>query len=84
MQLRSPYYWMHTVKSPMYVLEGEFGNWQGAVEVMARQNSNPNVSFIKVPNHDHFTVIAPLVELLAAQIVESKIRITEKALKALR
>jgi len=69
MQLRSPIYWMHCVKSPMYVIEGASGNWDGAIEIMAEQNSNPNIQFFKIAGHDHFSVIGPIAEKLAGQIV---------------
>ena len=84
MRLRSPIYWMHCVKSPMYVLEGESGNWDGAIEVMANQNSNPKIQFFKIAGHDHFSVIAPLAEKLAAQIVNGQINLTQQALQGLR
>lgn len=84
MRLRSPIYWMHCVKSPMYVLEGEDGNWDGAIEVMAKQNSNPKIQFYKIAGHDHFSVIAPLAEQLASQIVQGQINLTQQSLQGLR
>ncbi|AMV34942.1 Prolyl oligopeptidase family protein [Pirellula sp. SH-Sr6A] len=84
MRLRSPIYWMHCVTSPMYVLEGEEGNWDGAIEVMAKENSNPRIHFYKIAGHDHFSVIAPLAELLASQIVKGQIDVTQQTLQGLR
>lgn len=78
MRLRSPIYWMHCVKSPMYVFEGEDGNWDGAIEIMADENSNPMIQFLKIPGHDHFSVIAPLAEMLASQIVAGQINVTQE------
>lgn len=84
MALRSPLYWLHRVKSRMYVFEGaENGNW-GAVQLMAGKNSNPQIQFFKVPGHDHFSVIAPLAEKLAGQIVKGQVNVTQQSLQGLR
>lgn len=84
MRLRSPIHWLHCVKSPMFVLEGEDGNWDGAIEVMANQNSNPKVQFYKIAGHDHFTVIAPLAEKLAEQIIRGQVNMTLQTVDGLR
>ncbi len=84
MRLRSPIYWMHCVKRPMYVIEGDQGNWHGSIEFMAAANTNPNLHFFRVDGHDHFTVIAPVAELLAQQIIDRKIKLTKKLLAELK
>lgn len=84
MQLRSPIYWMHSVQTPMYVLEGEDGNWDGAISLMAAANTNPKIQFFKIAGHDHFTVISPLAEKLAAQIVAGQVDVTPAMLQGLR
>jgi hypothetical protein len=77
MALRSPLFWLHCVESPMYVFEGaQNGNWD-AVQLMIDGNSNPNIQFFKVPGHDHFSVIAPVTEELADQIVKGQINVTQ-------
>ena len=84
MVLRSPIEWLHSVQTPMYVFEGaENGNWD-AIQPMVDQNSNLQIRFFKIPGHDHFSVIAPLAETLAQQIVQGKIDITEQTLQGLR
>lgn len=83
MRLRSPLYWMHCVKSPMFVIEGEQGNWDGAIKLMSQENANPNLRFLKVPGHDHFSVIAPVAEVLAQQIVEGEIDVTQQTVNSL-
>ena len=84
MVLRSPLYWLHCVKSPMYVFEGaKNGNWD-SVQLMVDENSNPNIQFFKVPGHDHFSVIAPLTEKLADQIVKGQVNVTQLSLQGLR
>ena len=84
MVLRSPIFWLHCVKTPLYVFEGaRNGNWD-AIQLMVDQNSNPNIQFFKVPGHDHFSVIAPLTERLADQIVSGQINITQDTVRGLR
>ncbi|MDM8552669.1 prolyl oligopeptidase family serine peptidase [Desulfobacterales bacterium HSG2] len=84
MVLRSPIFWLHCVKSPMYVFEGaENGNWD-AIKMMIDVNSNPKIQFFKVSGHNHFSLIAPLVEKLADQIVKGQVNVTQQSLQGLR
>ena len=81
--LRSPIFWLHSIKSPMYVFEGaENGNWD-AIQIMADRNSNPNVHFFKVPGYHHFSVIAPLAETLSEQIINGQINVTQQTINQL-
>lgn len=85
MNLRAPISWLHCVKSPMYVIEGaNQGNWDGSIDVMASENSNPKIKFFRVSGHDHFSVIAPVAEKLADQIGKGKVEVTKEMLKNLR
>ncbi|OYP38557.1 alpha/beta hydrolase family protein [Rhodopirellula sp. MGV] len=84
LRLRSPIYWLDQIKNPTYVIEGEEGNWDGAIEVMADANTNPKIQFFKVDGHDHFSVIAPVAEILAKQIVAGKVGLTESMLRDLQ
>ncbi len=79
--LRSPLPWLHCVQSPLYVFEGASqGNWD-AIQLMVDANTNPQIHFFKIAGHDHFTIIAPLAEKLANQIVQGQIHISEQTLK---
>jgi len=83
MALRSPILWLHSVKIPMFVFEGAInGNWD-ACQFMAEENTNPMIQFYRVEGHDHFSLIAPLTELLAQQIVQGRIEISPQALRGL-
>ena len=85
MALRAPILWLHCVQSPMYVFEGEQGNWYGSIDLMAGQNTNPQVQFFMAPGHDHFSVIAPLNERLAQQIVTGgQLNITQEMVQNLQ
>lgn len=82
--LRSPIDWLHCVTSPMYVFEGaDHGNWN-SIQFMVEENSNPKIQFFKVPGHDHFSVIAPLAEKLAEQIVKGEVEVTQQTVQGLR
>lgn len=84
MLLRSPIFWLHCVKSPMYVFEGaENGNWD-AIKMMADVNSNPKIQFFKISGYNHFSLIAPLAEKLAEQIVKGQVNVTQQTLQGLR
>ena len=84
MKLRTPMEWMHCVNSPMFVIEGEQGNWDGAVATMKARNTNPNIKFFKVDGFDHFNVIAPVAEILAEQIMNGKVELSEKSFDQLK
>lgn len=82
--LRSPVDWLHSVESPMFVFEGaQGGNWESA-QWMQENNRNANIRFFKVDGHDHFSVIAPIAEELARQIVEGEVEVTEQTVRGLR
>ena len=84
MDLRSPIRWLHCIKSPMYVFEGASGgNWK-AIQMMAAKNSNENIQFFQIPGHNHFSVIAPLTEKLADQIVRGRLDLTTDGLEGLQ
>lgn len=83
LRLRSPIHWLHAVGSPLYVIEGAVdGNWP-SIEMMEKSNTNPQVRFFKAAGYDHFSVIAPVVELLARQIVAGQVTVTPAMIEAL-
>jgi dipeptidyl aminopeptidase/acylaminoacyl peptidase len=67
-ELRSPGYWLHSVKSPVWVIEGVSGNID-SLRAMARISDNSQVRFIEVRSADHFSVLAPTNDLLAGKVV---------------
>ena len=83
MSLRAPADWLDSIKSPVYVFEGgNQGNWI-AVQMMQTINKNPQVQFYKISGHDHFSLIAPLTELLARQITQGRLNLSEQTLQGL-
>lgn len=77
--LRSPIVWLKSIQSPTYVFEGEAEGTWNTLRAMAMENKNPKVRFLRVPGHTHFTLLAPMTEYLAAQIVDDKITVLDDA-----
>jgi len=66
--LRSPGYWLDSVRSPLFVIEGTDGNID-ALQQMQATCTNSLVRFVTVTGLDHFAVLAPANEAIAAEIV---------------
>ena len=67
-ELRSPGRWLHSVKSPVFVIEGVSGN-AGPLNSMKAASKNPLIRFALVPGFDHFGILAPANEKIAAKIL---------------
>ncbi len=68
-ELRAPGRWLHSIRCPVFVFEGTGGN-VSSLESMARTSKNPNVHFFAVAGADHFDILAPANELIAAKILQ--------------
>jgi hypothetical protein len=66
--LRSPGYWLDSVRTPLFVIEGTGGNIE-ALRAMQATSTNPLVRFVTVPGVDHFGVLAPANEVIATKIL---------------
>jgi hypothetical protein len=66
-QLRSPIRWLHSVKSPLFVLEGNDGNID-CLHAMKRRSKNPLVHCLAVKGTDHFGILAPVNALIAGKV----------------
>jgi dipeptidyl aminopeptidase/acylaminoacyl peptidase len=71
LNLRSPLYWMHCVKTPTFVIEGNgrTGN-QASLQQMSRVNKNSKLNFILASGYDHFTVLAQVNGVLADKVLK--------------
>lgn len=66
-RLRSPGYWVPSIKTRTYIMEGsESGN---AVVLPNFANRNALVTTHTIPGYDHFTEVKPLTESIAKQIL---------------
>jgi acetyl esterase/lipase len=66
-ELRSPGYWLSSVRSPVWVIEGTGGNID-SLRAMKNASKNPLVHFIEVEGADHFSVLGPMNGLIAGKI----------------
>jgi len=66
-ELRSPGYWLMSIHSPVWVIEGTGGNID-SLRAMKAANKNPLVQFVEVRGADHFSVLGQVNELLAGKI----------------
>lgn len=68
-RLRSPGYWLDSIRSPVFVFEGDHDANTDQIELMGKANRNPKATFFVVPRADHFSVLAPATELIAKKIL---------------
>jgi pimeloyl-ACP methyl ester carboxylesterase len=68
-ELRSPGYWLSSVHTPTWVIEGEDGNI-GSLRAMKAASKNSQVHFVEVPGASHFSVLGPVNELIAGKIIQ--------------
>ena len=69
--VRSPGYWLSSIKSPVWVFEGANGQVNNISELRRMNNAtdNPKVHFVEVRTADHFSILAPTNALIAAKIL---------------
>lgn len=69
-ELRSPALWLESVRSPLFVFEGADrpGNVD-SLKMMARMTKNPRIHFLPVRGTSHFSILAPVNEIIAAKVV---------------
>jgi dipeptidyl aminopeptidase/acylaminoacyl peptidase len=67
-ELRAPIRWLHSVRSPLFVIEGTRGNVQ-ALEAMAQASKNPRIHFYVVEGADHGSILEPTNALIAQKIL---------------
>ena len=72
--IRSPLFWFKDIKTPTYVIEGEEGNID-SLRTLRKLNAEPeflntNLHCLEVEGASHFSVLAPVNELLARFVME--------------
>lgn len=69
---RAPGYWIPSVRSSLFVIEGTVDGNIDLLREMRESNRgfqpNPNIQFIEVRGADHFSVLAPANEVIARKI----------------
>ena len=69
-ELRSPGYWLSSVRSPVWVFEGTDGGNISSLRTMAQAPKNPQIHFIEIENSDHFATLAPTNEIITQKILQ--------------
>ena len=69
LELRAPIRWLHSVKSPLFVLEGTQQGNLSSLQAMSRASKNPLAHFIPVKRATHFTILSPTNKLIANKIL---------------
>lgn len=67
-ELRSPLFWLGSIQSPVFVIEGTDGNLD-SLQQMARASVSPPAHFLVVQGANHFDVLAPVCAFLADKIL---------------
>ena len=86
-ELRSPGRWLHSIRTPVFVFEGDREGNVDSLRVLARAN-NPLVHCYTVRGASHFSTLAPVTRLIASQVradegPKTNIAFTEKELNDL-
>jgi acetyl esterase/lipase len=69
-ELRSPGFWLNSVRSPTFVIEGTGDGNIGSLRSMKSANKNPQVHFVAVEGADHFSVLGPMNGVIAGKITK--------------
>jgi len=67
-KLRAPIYWLDSIRSPVFAIEGEGGN-ADTLALLRKYNRNALLHFALVPRATHFSVLAPASRLIAQRIL---------------
>ncbi len=72
LRLRSPGNWLHGIKSPTFVFEGDLEGNGEDLQAMQRSNSNPQVHFQLIRGYSHFSILAPMNQKLAQSVAQDR------------
>ena len=70
LRLRAPGQWLHTIRNPVFVVEGERAGNVGPLRAMERTTKNPKARFFVVAGANHFNVLAPTNRIIAEKILK--------------
>lgn len=83
-KMRSPVYWLNSVKTPTFLIEGSEGNANNLKNI-EKTSKNDKIHCYVIQDQDHFSVLAPLTRVVAQKILadtgaECNISITQEEL----
>jgi dipeptidyl aminopeptidase/acylaminoacyl peptidase len=81
-ELRSPIYWLSSIQTPTWVIEGTREGNINSVTAMEGESNNPNAHFLAVEGATHFDVLAPTNRLIAQKILTDRGETTNISLTA--
>jgi len=68
-ELRSPVRWLSCAEAPTFVFEGaQPPSNLTSLRILAKANGSPHIQFLEVPGLTHFSILAPLNDLIAHKI----------------
>ena len=68
LELRAPVRYLDAIKSPTFAFEGDMGGNSTSLETMKAKTTNPFFHGFIVENVSHFSILAPIMPLLAQKI----------------
>jgi hypothetical protein len=68
--VRSPGFWLHSIRSPVYIIQGLQFPSSSPFSPPPDRPQNPMVHFLLVRNASHNAVLAPVTALIAQKIIE--------------
>lgn len=68
-KLHSPVYWLHSIQSPTWVLEGTTESNVDSLRLLNKYSTSPLVHFVEIRGATHFTALAPTNEIIAGKIL---------------
>jgi len=69
-ELRSPGFWLHSVKCPLFVFEGTVQGNIDSLMALERNSKNQLVHFYPIRGKSHFSLLSPLNQVIARKILE--------------
>jgi dipeptidyl aminopeptidase/acylaminoacyl peptidase len=70
--MRAPMRHLDAIRSPTYVIEGSEEGNAASLEMLRDMNKNDRLKFVLVTGATHFTLLAPLNDVLAREVAKSK------------
>jgi len=68
-KLRSPARWLSSIKSPVFVFEGDHEANTDSLRALERASTNPLIRFFVIKGADHFSTLAPTTRVIAKKIL---------------
>ncbi|MBX3220964.1 MAG: prolyl oligopeptidase family serine peptidase [Labilithrix sp.] len=81
-RVRSPIHFMETIRTPTFIVEGSDSPNAGDVQQLASAAAGAPVKSYTIQGGSHFSILAPITELLATKILADDIDLTDAGLNA--